>query len=155
MHEELKAFQSLNGHCRVPQLQGPLGKWVMTQIHQSKLLIDDKPSSMTKERMQKLNDIGFEWVLRETKGLDAMHEELKAFRSLYGHCRVPQLQGPLGTWVTTQIYQYKLLIDGKPSKITEKRIRKLSDIGFEWRVSQGRRRRSVRQESAGIQDSKS
>ena len=38
----------------------------------------------------------------------------------------------LGSWVAAQRREYKLLMEGKPSRLTKERIRRLEGIGFEW-----------------------
>jgi hypothetical protein len=44
----------------------------------------------------------------------------------------------LGSWVAMQRKEYKLLMEGKPSRLTHERIRRLENIGFEWVEGQGR-----------------
>merc|ERR1712157_310515 len=63
--------------------------------------------------------------------------ELKQFKLCEGHCNVPNRfsENPsLGTWVHHQRTQYRYMKQGKPSYITEPRIRLLVDIGFTWSV---------------------
>jgi hypothetical protein len=38
----------------------------------------------------------------------------------------------LGSWVAVQRREYKLLMEGKPSRLTRERVRRLEGIGFEW-----------------------
>jgi hypothetical protein len=65
--EQLKAFQKEHGHCRVPGVKEkdsetyPLALWVSQQRAQYKLLQRGKSSRMKEERIQKLNEIGFDW----------------------------------------------------------------------------------------------
>ena len=58
---ELEAYKGNNGHCNVPRSSGKLGSWVKTQRHEYRLLKQGKTSSMTDERVQKLESIGFSW----------------------------------------------------------------------------------------------
>jgi hypothetical protein len=73
-YKELCEFRKENGHSVVPRSNGPLGAWVEKQrieYKKYKALIEDGASSaansvderprttLTKERVQKLNDIGF------------------------------------------------------------------------------------------------
>ena len=135
-YEELKQYRSKFGDCNVPQKWGDnlqLGRWVQTQRCQYRLYKEGKASSMTEERIEKLNDVGFEWVLTFTWG--DRYEEIKAYRSKYGDCNVPRgwSDNPqLGTWVNSQRYQYRLYKEGKQSTMTEEKIKKLNGIGFEW-----------------------
>jgi hypothetical protein len=62
-------------------------------------------------------------------------EELCLYRQRFGHCLVPhtyQENLPLARWVKRQRYQYKLMQEGKPSTMTEDRVKALEDIGFIW-----------------------
>jgi glutaredoxin len=63
--QELTIYkQENNGSTNVPRLfpsNQPLGNWVMTQRHQYKLFEANKKSAMTKERIESLNKLDFEW----------------------------------------------------------------------------------------------
>ena len=132
--QELKLYKAKHGHCNVPQRTGRLGAWVHNQRRQYRLLQEGKRSSMTDERIQKLESIGFQWSLRGTpKGSwGTMLDELKSFKDKHGHCNVPQRTGRLGAWVNYQRQQYRLLQEGKQSGMTDERIQKLESIGFQW-----------------------
>ena len=43
----------------------------------------------------------------------------------------------LGSWVAVQRKEYKLLMEGKPSKLTNERVQRLQDAGFEWVARRG------------------
>jgi hypothetical protein len=131
--EELKAFQKEHGHCRVPLSTGKYSElyhWVSNQR---------KRTSMTEERIQKLNDIGYEWSLRVLVDWDERFEELRAFQNEHGHCRVSQAEKDddthqLALWVKLQRKEYKLYQEGKNSTITQGRIQKLNGVGFTWSI---------------------
>mmetsp|Transcript_6694 Transcript_6694/g.9453 ORF Transcript_6694/g.9453 Transcript_6694/m.9453 type:complete len:614 (-) Transcript_6694:117-1958(-) len=65
--EELKVYQQQHGHCRVAAGKGKsyskLGKWVEHQRTQYRLMQENKASSMTNERIQRLKDLGFEFAV--------------------------------------------------------------------------------------------
>jgi len=57
-------YKATYGNCMVPQryLANPqLGTWVHTQRRQYKLLKGGKKSSMTAEKISRLNSVGFDW----------------------------------------------------------------------------------------------
>jgi hypothetical protein len=61
--------------------------------------------------------------------------ELCLYREKNGNCLVPNKYREslsLARWVTRQRYQYKLMIEGGSSTLTEERIKALEDIGFAW-----------------------
>jgi hypothetical protein len=66
---DLKTFAVLVKHCNVPSNypDKQLATWVKCQRRQFKLLNEGKPSNITLQRVQELEDIGFEWVLRNYK----------------------------------------------------------------------------------------
>ena len=66
------------------------------------------------------------WMLR--------YEELKNYRSLHGHCRVPAKSSKLAFWVERQRLLFKLRNAGKQSSMTDERIDLLRKIDFEWRI---------------------
>ena len=62
--EQLKAYKEEYGHTNVPksyQSNPSLGQWVQTQRVYYKRIKAGKPSHMTEERRQQLDDIGFQW----------------------------------------------------------------------------------------------
>jgi hypothetical protein len=61
--------------------------------------------------------------------------ELCEYRKKMGHCLVPHTYNEnlaLARWVKRQRYQYKLMVEGKASTMTEDRVKALEDIGFVW-----------------------
>ena len=64
---QLVAYKEAHGHCNVPKNYGPnkqLGTWVNKQRQNYQLRNKGKKSSMTEERIAKLNEVGFKWKLR-------------------------------------------------------------------------------------------
>jgi hypothetical protein len=137
--EELCEFRKVNGHAAVPHTykENPsLARWVKRQRYQYKLKNEGKQSTMTDERVDALEKIGFVW---DSHGA-AWHErlsELRDYRTTTGHCNVPSnypSNPQLATWVKCQRRQYKLFWDGKTSNMTLERIAELEKIGFEWEL---------------------
>merc|ERR1712154_706761 len=138
-YEDLLSFRKDKGNCLVPHTyptNPTLARWVKRQRYQYKLFQQKLPSSMTQERIDMLDGVGFVWHSHEV----VWHErlcELKDFKAKTGDCLVPSnyLPNPkLATWVKCQRRQYKLHLRGSPSNITVERIKILEDIGFEWEL---------------------
>ena len=118
------------------------------------------PSRLGRDRIDKLNDIGFQWRLRpERVPWEDRFEALKQYKAENGHCRVPMSIPELGKWAKYQRVslplrclsfflhtcdvqkltlvapllqdQYVLFVKGKKAKITQAKIDKLLSIGFE------------------------
>ena len=95
---------------------------------------DDKPTSMTQERIDLLNTVHFAWNAQEA-AWDRHVQDLKDFRDKYGHCHVPLNQDEypkLGLWVKEQRRHYTLFQQGKSSHMTLERSRELDALGFCW-----------------------
>jgi hypothetical protein len=61
--------------------------------------------------------------------------DLCLYRQKHGNCQIPNTYRgdlSLARWVKRQRYQYKLMIEGKSSTMTEERVKALEDIGFVW-----------------------
>jgi len=137
----LQEFQKEHGHCQVPRNHSvnniKLGRWVSNQRVQYKNLKDGRSSSMTHERIDQLNSIGFDWSKPQI-GWEAQFRLLSEFQKENGHCRVPLSHSVdnvrLGIWVQKQRSEYKKFQDGKPSSMTQERINQLNAIGFQWKV---------------------
>jgi hypothetical protein len=64
---ELANYRKVHGHCNVPKNyneNSQLGRWVTRQRSQYRLHQEGKTSSMTLFRIDALESLGFEWVLR-------------------------------------------------------------------------------------------
>lgn len=137
--EELCEYRRRMGHCLVPHTFSEnlsLARWVKRQRYQYKLMIENKSSTMTPDRVAALDEIGFVWDSQGAAWGDRLGE-LHQFRQTYMHCNVPSnfSENPrLATWIKCQRRQYKLFMDGKPSNMTPQRIQHLENLGFEWEL---------------------
>jgi len=76
--EDLKAYKHVHGNCDVPCNYGvnpQLATWVKCQRRQYKLFVDGKASSITLDRIQTLESMGFRWGLRSSKKRKAQQEQ--------------------------------------------------------------------------------
>jgi hypothetical protein len=134
---ELADYREIHGHCNVPNnysLNSRLAKYVETQRDYYKLHMEGKRAYITLSRIQRLEDLGFEWGA--TTSEDCL-KELAEYCEINGHCNVPENcnENPkLGHWVATQRKQYKLDIEGKTSSMTLTHIKELESLGFEWEI---------------------
>ena len=134
---ELEAYQDEHGDCNVPNRFEPnpsLANWVKTQRTHYRLFRKDRTSRMTKERIDKLEVIGFKWDPHRFVW-DRRLDELREYRGEHGNCNVPQGYEPnpsLGRWVMTQRQQYRLFQKDSPSEMNEERIGRLNSVDFEW-----------------------
>ena len=121
--EDLKEYKADHGHCNVPASHGPLCSWVYTQR------TSRKNGKMAEERIRKLDGLGFVWSRSPQTPpptWDERFEELKKYKADHGDCSVPWSHGSFGKWVKRQRNVRK------NGKLSEERIRKLYDLGFEW-----------------------
>jgi hypothetical protein len=134
---ELADYRKIHGHCNVPAKCSEnikLANWVGTQRLHYKLRVEGKTSYMTVSRIQELESLGFEWVVRGTTWEDRL-SELAEYRKIHGHCNVPAKCSEnfqLGKWVADQRALYSLQVKGKRSSMTPSRIQELESLCFEW-----------------------
>lgn len=130
---ELITFKKEYDHCRVAQSYVAkdgyrLGSWVGTLRKNYKT----KNSSLTTQRIQSLEKLGFVWDPIESSYQEGMNA-LKAFKKENGHCRVENKYitddgYKLGSWVSHRRKDYKT----KSPSLTTKRIQALEKLGFIW-----------------------
>lgn len=136
---ELRVFRKRHGHCLVPHTYPPnpqLARWVKRQRRQFKLMQDGRPSTMTPDRVEILEQDGFVWDSHEAAWREKI-EDLRKYRAKHGHCLVPSnyKENPqLATWVKCQRRQYKLYWESKPSAMNPTRIAELESEGFRWEL---------------------
>ena len=137
MYGDLCDYRERYGNCLVPhnfQENLSLAHWVKRQRYQYKLMISGKESTMSKERAEMLEKLGFVWDTQGASWYERL-KELKEFKLAKGHCNVPsnfRQNVRLATWVKCQRRQYKRMKEGKSNNITKERIEELEKIGFEW-----------------------
>jgi len=153
--KQLKEYKKKHGHCSMPFKYKPdqsLAHWVHGCRREYKLYQDGKPSDMTPQRIAELEKLGFVWksdfprkfkkerkrVPTEMEDWENCYQLLASFHAKYGHCQVnkrelsvPQ-KNKLCYFVSWQRKQYKLFKEGKPSHLTQKRVDRLSELGFDF-----------------------
>ena len=141
MYAELKAYQEQFGDCDVPERRGEdypyksLNRWVVTQRRNYRL------SNISKEEIQKLNDIGFDWISpRRRKTGDqknirpASRKELRIhwlkllrdYKEKHGHINIPRREKELSMWIQMKRKEYKA------GKLNEEVKAQLDELGIEW-----------------------
>jgi superfamily II DNA or RNA helicase len=121
--EQLVKFKKDHGHCIVPSKfkvgNFGLGQWVVIQRSNLK--------TMTAERKQKLDAIGFVWNL-SNKAWEEGFSKLLKFKKTEGHCNVPR-----GTMLDhLNLYNWCAVQKRNGNKMVADRKQRLEDIGFIW-----------------------
>lgn len=155
MYDKLVEFQKTHGHTNVPS-SSTLGRWTVRQryFYRSK----SRHKSLSKERINLLNELGFQWTTRFEELWQQRISELKEFKKQHGHCMVPRWvissrtfglfvvrhgsqsclfrsyepNPSLSSWVATQRKYYKMKQDGKPNHLTDEREKQLDAMDFVW-----------------------
>ena len=146
-YQQLQQFHQKHGHSNVPEHfpENPaLGRWCINQRTYYRRLYRGEMSSLTEERIQLLEDLGFVWSYPQYK-FDNMLERLSQYYAEHGHIRVATSDSKnqdLRFWVTIQRYYYHLrkrdLESGgeSTSPLTEDRIEAIESTipDFNWRA---------------------
>jgi hypothetical protein len=109
--------------------------FLSSQRYQFRLKHMGKHSTLSDDREDLLNTIGFVWDSHQTTWNENFRA-LEAYTLENGHCYIsPQLsstKASLISWCKHQRRQYKLYQAGLDSTMTTERIRYLESIGFDW-----------------------
>lgn len=102
-----------------------LGNWILRQRQLY------KSNSLTDEQIKKLDSIGMDWMDRVDRIWENRFLEAKNYSEEYGNLSVPKnyrtkTDFPLGIWIQKQRSLYK------NNKISEDRIKRLTDVGMNW-----------------------
>ena len=117
----LEAFKAEHGHCNVPRRHGSLGNWMHKQR------TEYKKGKLSKERVQQLGALGFDWSPGSTLlTWDERFDELTKYKAEHGDCRILKREGPLGEWVSQQRTAHK------KGKLSDERAQELDALGFLW-----------------------
>lgn len=142
--QQLEAFQSEMGHMRVDpnyDKYSNLGGWAVEISEQHKNWQEGREYLQPDlvEKFNHLSAMGFGFdVFRSRRGersWDDSFNLLQQYRHETGSCRVPhhyKADFRLGSWVAVQRKEYKMAVQGKPSRLTHERIQRLESVGFEF-----------------------
>jgi Helicase associated domain len=132
----LRKFHSEYGHCNV-QIHNPdypkLGLWVKEQRRHYMLMKQGRTSHMTLDRFRQLSELDFCYDTHESTWQQRL-SELEEFKRVNGNCVVSSsnANAKLAVWVHHQRRQYKKMLLGLPSHMSQERMKALNDIDFVW-----------------------
>ena len=137
---ELQEYRNHHGDCVVPQgykANPQLGIWVAIQRYNYKLFREglQRPSNMTTERMDMLNNLDFVWfvpdmIWNEKYLLLEEHVRMNGLGSLPPWKR----NGNLRRWAADQQNLFRNQLQGEENTLTKERIQKLDTLGFPWKT---------------------
>jgi hypothetical protein len=140
MFEALIDYKKNYGDCNVPggRLENKkLATWVCEQR------TNYRKGKLSKNQIKRLEDVGFVWELQKLKW-EEKFDALKEYKKNHGDCNVPRRwkkNQQLANWVASQHARYR------NKKLSEGRIKRLEDIGFELKPH--RKERIIRLEDIG------
>lgn len=89
---------------------------------------------ITKERIQKLDDIHFLWSIYDAQWYEK-YAELKQYYKIHGNTMVPARyvgNYSLARWVERHRYEYRKRMEHKPHQLTDERMELLNQLDFVW-----------------------
>jgi superfamily II DNA or RNA helicase len=124
---ELLAYKVQHRDVNVPtDTSNKLWVWVRIQRQSG------SKGVLSKDRLQRLVEIGFNWDPRASNW-DEMFNELLAYKAQHGDVNVPdEWPTPLGTWVGKQRAAKRL------GNLSDDRLQRLVDVGFVWDTNESR-----------------
>ena len=149
MYQALKRHKETHGICTINKEKAvaanateeiALFNWMVSQKMDYDKLVESKPSRLTAARMQKLNDLGFQFNRRKKVKWEDRMEQLREYKRDHGHLKIPMKHPVLGTFTAAMRVGYNKYVDGDKGRrvLTEEKLKDLTDIGFVFSV--GRRK---------------
>mmetsp|Transcript_14970 Transcript_14970/g.31672 ORF Transcript_14970/g.31672 Transcript_14970/m.31672 type:complete len:1013 (-) Transcript_14970:337-3375(-) len=164
-YEKLKEYKDAHGTLKIEKEHDEdLFKWSMKQRRILAKHFEGKAVRLTKERIDKLIDLGWQKTADNQRGIhdpadeekkwDEKYQKLLQYIEKNGHMMFPNSNIShedtyLRTWVAMIRQEYQKLQNGKESNLTAVKIKKLADIGFDFnpRGIPGSRTREARWEA--------
>jgi hypothetical protein len=166
--KELEEFKAEFGHCNVPvpnsslstKKNAPLENWCGQMRGSYKAFNEGRKQhiALCPERIQRLENIGFEFSSRVSKEFLIFYQrlkELEEFKAEFGHCKVPGPNSSLSTkknaslrdWCGQIRGSYKAFKEGRKQYIAlcPERIQRLENIGFDFSNSVRKRKLTFNQ----------
>lgn len=141
-YRELIAYRRHNGNCRVPTdypANQCLAVWVGEQRYHYKKFREQRPNSMTTQRIELLNEIGFEWNVFDAQW-NEKYERLREHVRMNGPGRVlstTRHDREVQNWIKQQLKLYRAKLRGGTNSLTDEREEKLKALGFPWQSKVG------------------
>ena len=144
--KELKEYKEEFGHCHVSRNDKDhysLGSWchnLRGSFRANQKLNNGDVPILSQDKISALNEIGFDWTLKEPRQMKSFEErlqDLREFKALFGHTRVPsgyEKNPSLAYWCNNLRNAYKMKKTGKKQYISlsQERIEALIEIGFDF-----------------------
>lgn len=130
-YAQAKAYADTHGHLRVAEAEAPkLYAWLLAQRAKN------RRGQLSQEQQQRLSDIGMVWEIEST--WEAYVVAAGRFYKKHGHWEIPAAcitdEGlRLGAWYRQVRRQYR------EGRLSEKRIRQLTELGLPWNSTWERR----------------
>ncbi len=118
---ELLSYKAEHGDVNVPRYDSSgLGAWVSNQRYNKKW------STLSKDRIRRLDDIGFAWNPQDEQW-EAAFDKLLEYKKKHGHLNASQRERTgVGRWSHSQ------RMNRNKGILSDAQIRRLDEIGFEW-----------------------
>ena len=137
MLQEMKQFDREKAGDSLKRQSRALADWKHAQRIEFRCLQEGKRSTLTPERIQKLNDVGFIFVPRSTPRTltwEQRIEQLKQYKEEHGNLNVPASHPELGYFVSNVRRGYKYLQEKKTTGFTQEKANQLLELGFSFLV---------------------
>jgi hypothetical protein len=160
-YQELKEFKNIYGHTMVSPYNHSSKRWKSLSLwvrnQRSQYIKYQKGKSkgcfLTKDRIQLLEEIGFQWHVQNDRWMD-QYRKLLEFQKKFGTVHVPtdyQDDPSLSRWVSHQRYLMRRTrkegqndhhLNVKGATLSPERIQLLNDVGFLWEIPSGMKGKS-------------
>ena len=141
-YQQLREFQKNHGHCHVPARKYPqLGVFVQNQRQEFRRYLAGNYTALTKERIDLLQLIKFEWARSQELTWEERRGDLEEYWQKVGNSDVPQDYAKnvqLGQWAMNQRTLYRLRNSGEQTGLTSERVQKLEVVDFKWKYREER-----------------
>jgi len=138
---QLVEYREEHGHTLVPRRypENPaLGNWVNKQRQlYRKYLAKETPCSLTPERIELLNSLGFCWDASPSARPVPLHDaaawwkKLEEYQTLHASA-AEKLPSSMAFWIRRQRLQYDKYRRGEKCKLDEEKVKALDDINPDW-----------------------
>ena len=134
--DELKAYKDEHGHMNVKKSENKSLYDFCVSIRSARKNPSDNRVRVTKERIESLDALGFEWVQKiKDTSFEQRLDDLKVYKMKHGHLSLKRSDDP-GLYDFCAGMRAARKTAGKSGmrKLTKERIASLDILGFEWVV---------------------
>ena len=134
--DDLRGYKERHGHINIKKSEDESLNKFCNHIRQARNNPEKSTVALTENRIASLNDLGFDWAVKEQKSFAQRIDDLRAYKEKHGHVNVKESGDKSLYGFCSHMRQARNNPEKSNAVLTDNRIASLVALGFEWTVQE-------------------